>query len=68
MIDMTMPRHSANVTNMLPYPQSTSQPNDVFQVLEWLNKPREASPWHGSGGWLLVSQQRVLGSISEQSK
>jgi hypothetical protein len=67
-LDMAMPRPSAKVTDMLPYVQSMTQPNNAFHVQVRLNKPREASPWNGSGGWLLDSERRALGSISEQSK
>jgi hypothetical protein len=63
-----MPRPSAKVTDMLPYAQSLSQPKNAFHVQVWLNKTREVSPWNGSGGLLLVSERRVLSSISEQSK
>jgi hypothetical protein len=31
-LDMTMPRPSAKVTDMLPYAQSMSQPNNAFHV------------------------------------
>jgi len=41
---------------------------NASHVQVWLNKPREASPWNGSGSLLLVSERWVLGSISGQSK
>jgi len=67
-LDMTMPKPSAKVIDMSPYAQSMSQPNNALRVQVWLNKTRVALPWNGSGGLLLVSECRVLGSISEQSK